>query len=1010
VLLSCPWCGWESTSIDDLNEHLWERHTDDVPLGDDTPDQNSFVECTGCDVPIRNDTLVYHIPCFEDQIITAGSIRWIHNDELFLCPICGAPESSESEFNSHIKSTHSIGEQYNLIVDPETDECVGCGQSRSDGSTESHAVHYLDQHPVFSKDSPGNDVSCPVQGCGTTSGSLGTLPYHLWSTHFDESSSIDKDGVCPGCGETLSISDVIDHLQCFDSISGPGLLSYYTISFDLTECFLCEFSTYNRGKLEIHIRDEHIPSILEYGCCPGCGEEVQHLNRSELVEHYLCFAEITGENIPLRSKDTDLICPDCQKAINTRSQLIQHTASEHIDKVFPDTSCSWCDERIQIEDDIGHISCIWDALTEKRYSQDSNENNNDYSGRESTLATIAPPAVSGSVAEIVHTAHNPLDSSEETEHYQDLNQFLEFEREAAREESWKQFENNTASGLAYQNQAIPELMSISKQHHPDYEHQYVFEHLVPDHVQHPNNLVEEYGIYPRSEVILDANVKTDILPEEFVVSFINDQTIGVALKSDRDYNMEKLDHELQNLDSGHNEVTYDIYHLLNPTPYDRQQDAINKSKRNSRINSIISGDADLKISDVDIASIIDPELNPPQQQAVNQALGAKDLACIHGPPGTGKTRTLTAIIKAAVARGDTVLAVAHSNQAVDNLIVGTSTVDAPDKDSLHYAAKEGIFDIARIGRHSSNNVMQEYHMNTKPSNAEVVAGTMSAAAEVSADFDWVVVDEATQASQPATLMPLLKGSQIILAGDHKQLPPFASSEDAKREEMHISLFEHILKVYGEELAERLLTQYRMNETIAEYPSQQFYNNTLTHGNINRNWTIGDLEPLLAVHTEGNEQTDPDTKSKYNPDEAKIVAEQTEMLLESGIAPEDIGIITPYTAQIGTIASELHNIDIENPRRIDIDTVDSFQGGERTAIIVSFVRSNSRNTAGFLEFPEEGPRRLNVAITRAQKRLTIIGDFETLGTVADHRDDADSCAELYETLREYCAEKASYLEN
>lgn len=1008
MLLTCPWCGWESTSIANLNEHLWESHTDDIPLRDDTPDQNSFVECTACDVPVRNNTLVYHIPCFEDQIISADSLRWIHNDELILCPICGAAKSSESKFESHIKSTHSAGERYNFIVDPETDECVGCDQPRSDGSTESHAVHYLDQHPAFSRDSSGNDVSCPVQGCGTTSSSLETLAYHLWSTHFDESSSINKDGVCPGCGETVSISDVIEHLQCFDSINGPGLLDYYTISFDLTECFLCEFSTYNRGKLEMHIRDQHIPSILEDGCCPRCGEEAQHLDRSELVNHYLCFAEITGENIPIKSKDIDLICPDCQKTISTRSRLIQHTAGEHVDKIFPETSCSWCDEPIQIENDIGHISCIWDALTENGHSQSSNENNNDHSKRRSTLSTITPPAVSGSVAEMVHTADNPLDLSEKTEYYQDLNQFLESEREAAREEAWKQFENNTASKLAYQNQAIPDLMSISKQYHPDYEHQYVFEHLVPDHVQYPNNLIEEYGIYPSSEVILDANVKTDVLPEEFVVSFINDQTIGVALKGNRDYDIGELDHELQNLDSSHNEVTYDIYHLLNPTPYDRQQDAINRSKRDSHINSIISGDVDLKISDVDIASIIDPELNMPQQQAVNQALGAKDLACIHGPPGTGKTRTLTAIVKAAVARGDTVLAVAHSNQAVDNLIVGTSTVDAADEDSLHYAAKEGIFDIARVGQHSSNNVMQKYHMNTKPSNAEVVAGTMSAAAKISADFDWVVVDEATQASQPATLIPLLKGSQIILAGDHKQLPPFTSSEDAKREEMHISLFEHILKVYGNELAERLLTQYRMNETIAEYPNHHFYNNRLTHGDINRNWTIGDLEPLLAVHTEGGEQTDRNTKSKYNPDEAKIVAEQTEMLLKSGTAPEDIGIITPYTAQVGTIESELDTTNIENPRRIDIDTVDSFQGGERTAIIVSFVRSNSCNTAGFLEFPEEGPRRLNVAITRAQKRLTIIGDFETLCTVADHRDDADSCAELYEALREYCIKKASYM--
>lgn len=1008
MLLSCSWCGGESTSIDDLNEHLWDNHAEDLPLDSIIQDQDPIVECPGCDVPICRGTLVYHIPCFEDQIISSDSVKWLHGEELFLCPICGEPENSESEFKSHIQSSHSIGEQYNLVVDPETDQCVGCGQSRTEGSSKSHAIHYLDQHPVFSEDPLGNDITCPIQDCNTTSGSLGTLPYHLWSAHFDESGSIDKDGVCPGCGDRISLSDVITHLQCLDSVSGPGLLSYYTISFDLTECFLCEFSTYNRGKVEIHVKNEHIPEILEDGCCPGCGEEINEADRSELVDHYLCFAHTVGENIPIRSRDTDLTCPDCETTINTRGQLIQHIASEHIDNIFPNTSCSWCGDRIQIKNNLGHTSCIWGALTRAEHPRDSNRHHDD-SEKMSNLATITPPAVLDNTPELTYTANKPLDSTEETEYYQELDQFLEFEREAAREEAWRRFEHNTASGLAYQNQAIPELMSIGKQHHPGYEHQYVFEHFVPDYVQHPNNLVDEYGIYPGSEVIVDVNVETEELPEEFVVTFVDDQTIGVALKSDRDYNLGKLNQELRNLDSGHNDVIYDVYHLLNPTPYDRQQDAINKARRNSRVNGIINGSSDLKISDVDVAPLIDPALNPPQQRAVNQALGAKNIACIHGPPGTGKTRTLTAIIKAVVARGDTVLAVAHSNQAVDNLIVGTSTVDEADQDSLHYAAKKDVFEIARIGQRSTNNVIQEYHMNTQPSNAEVVAGTMSAAAEVSASFDWVVVDEATQASQPATLIPLLKGDQIILAGDHKQLPPFASSEDAKREEMHISLFEHVLKVYGEEFAERLLTQYRMNKTIAEYPSHQFYNDTLTHGELNQDWTIGDLEPLVAIHTEGNEQTDSKTKSKYNPDEAKIAAKQVEILLEAGTAPEDIGIITPYTAQIGTIASELHNIDIENPGKIDIDTVDSFQGGERTAIIVSFVRSNNRNTAGFLEFPKEGPRRLNVAITRAQKRLTIIGDFDTLGAVADHREDVDSCADLYKSLREYCIGTASYQE-
>lgn len=1009
VLLSCPQCEEKTSSIDNLNEHLWSSHTNERPLDEIDKHKNTLIECPGCDIPIRQSTLIYHIPCFKDWDMTPESINWFHGDALFLCPICGEKSDQESEFKAHIQSAHSPSEQYDLIVDPKTDQCIGCGQSRTSGSAKSHAVHYLDQHPVFSDDPPGNEVSCPIQGCNASSTSLGTLPYHLWSVHFDQSDSIDDCAVCPGCRENIEISDVTTHLQCLDLITGPGILNYYTISFDLTECFLCEFSTYNRGKLEIHIKNEHTPSILNDGCCPGCGEPIDNSDRSELVNHYLCFADTVEETIPIRSKDTDLVCPDCEETINSRDQLIRHTAEKHINKIFPDTTCSWCAENSHIGDHLDHTKCICDAVTGKKHPINVGEINDDSQGQNSNLATITPPAVSEHATESTYTADSPLDSTEEEEYYQDINQFLEFEREAAREEAWERFKNNTASALTYQNQAVPELISLGKRHHPEYDNQYVFEHIVPDYVQNPNNLVEEYGIYPRSEVIVDVNAETEELPEEFLVSFIDDQTIGIALKDDIDYNMKKLNNELQNLSSGNSDVLYEVYHLLNPTPYERQQDAINKSRRNVRVNSIITGDTKLKTNNVDVASIIDPDLNISQQQAINQSLGAKDLACIHGPPGTGKTRTLTAIIKAAVARGDTVLAVAHSNQAVDNLVVGSSTINEPDVDSLHYAAKKDAFDIARIGQNSSNNVIQKYHSNTKASGAEVVAGTMSAAAEVAADFDWVVVDEATQASQPATLISLLKGDRIVLAGDHKQLPPFASSEDAKREDMHISLFEHVLEIYGEEFAERLVTQYRMNKTIAEYPSHHFYNDTLTHGEINKEWTIRNLEPLLAIHTEGHERVDTDSKSKYNPDEAKTVAEQAEVLIEEGVSAEDIGVITPYTAQIGTIASELHNVDIEEPKKIDIDTIDSFQGGERTAIIVSFVRSNNSNTAGFLEFPKEGPRRLNVAITRAKKRLILVGDFDTLGTVAEHRDATDSCAELYAALHEYCMEYSSYQE-
>ncbi|MFD1572196.1 AAA domain-containing protein [Halorubrum laminariae] len=598
-----------------------------------------------------------------------------------------------------------------------------------------------------------------------------------------------------------------------------------------------------------------------------------------------------------------------------------------------------------------------------------------------------------------HTAVESLSADERDDYYQGLQDFIELEREATRQEGWERYQTQATEKLAQNQQAIPEVMSIGKQHHPEYDNQYVYEQVVPDYVTHPKNLVDQFGIYPGSEVIIDVDRETDALPTEAIVTFVDEQTIGIGLKTDYDYH-HKVNKELSQLDSSQEIPAYSIYQLLNPTTYDRETEAVNKAQRSDLIDEIITGEREIIERQANVAALVDPSLNAPQQRAVNRALGTSGISCIHGPPGTGKTRTLTALIKAAVAKGDHVLAVAHSNQAVDNLIVGTSDIDNPDEKSLHFAAKQDDFSIARIGQNSRNNVIQKYHGDIRPDDAQVVAGTMSACADLSRTFDWVVVDEATQAAQPATLISLLRGDNIVLAGDHRQLPPFASSEDAKLEEMHVSLFEHILDRYGRKFAERLLTQYRMNKDIAQFPSEQFYEGSLNHGNINKDWSILGMDPLSGIHVEGSEQTDRSSKSKYNIIEAQIVAEQAELLLNKGLSHDEIGIITSYSAQIGKIAGELHNQDIENPNRIEVDTIDSFQGSERKAIIVSFVRSNDRNNAGFLEFPDEGPRRLNVALTRAQKRLVLVGDFDTLGNVADHLDASTSCAQVYDDLRNY----------
>jgi superfamily I DNA and/or RNA helicase len=313
--------------------------------------------------------------------------------------------------------------------------------------------------------------------------------------------------------------------------------------------------------------------------------------------------------------------------------------------------------------------------------------------------------------------------------------------------------------------------------------------------------------------------------------------------------------------------------------------------------------------------------------------------------------------------------------------------------------------MARVGHHSEDPVVQQYYQSVDPARADIVGATTSAAAELDVDeFDLVIVDEATQADQPATFIPLLRGEKLVLAGDHKQLPPFCSDETAREEDMHISLFEHFQRVYGEQVSTRLIRQYRMHEDIAAFPSAQFYDGQLEHGDDNRRWQINDLKPMVGHHIQSTEQIRDETKSRYNPDEAELVAQQARLLQMHGVDSSDIGIITAYSAQISEIADALRNEDIEDPDRIEIDTIDSFQGAEREAIIVSFVRSNEAHASGFLAFPDEGKRRLNVALTRAKKRLVVIGDFGTLGATSEHRTEDESCAHIYRALYDHLRDR------
>jgi superfamily I DNA and/or RNA helicase len=369
---------------------------------------------------------------------------------------------------------------------------------------------------------------------------------------------------------------------------------------------------------------------------------------------------------------------------------------------------------------------------------------------------------------------------------------------------------------------------------------------------------------------------------------------------------------------------------------------------------------------------------------------------------------LTAYVQHAVQKGQRVLVTAHSNAAVDNLLVGDSTTEEPEEGTLHQLAQADGSDlkIKRVGDHSSNDVVLENyctnHNQMRGRQRNVIAATTSGASDFSTDeFDVAVVDEATQADKASTSIVLNCAQKLVLAGDHKQLPPYSATDNEDDRETVISLFEYLLDRYGRNLPILLRKQYRMNDVIAQFPNKAFYDGKLETAEQNRDWQIGRLSPLAGVHTTGGEQQSAGTHSYQNQNEAEIVAEEVEYLInESNLSPENIGIISGYNAQIGMIKKRLKKLNDVPTNDITVDTVDSFQGGEREVIIVSFVRSNSRNNSGFLEELGVGERRLNVAITRARKRLVLIGDWDTLGTIADHRGAETSCAPVYAKLEDY----------
>ncbi len=465
----------------------------------------------------------------------------------------------------------------------------------------------------------------------------------------------------------------------------------------------------------------------------------------------------------------------------------------------------------------------------------------------------------------------------------------------------------------------------------------------------------------------------------------------------------------------------------------RQKSALNqaiqaKDGRLNELKQILCGTLEPSLEEV--PSIDLPALNEPQRKAVQLTLQCKDIALIHGPPGTGKTFTVARSIARAVERGESVLATAPSNMACDNLVeqlvaLQLNVIRLGHPARISKALMEHSLDV-RLENHEDAKLAKKLikeawalrkqasrFTRAKPlpgeraqkraearrmlwdarklmdraaerllDQADVLCATTSVDAAILKErsFDLVVIDEAAQCTEPNAWVPLRYGHRLLLAGDHQQLPPTIISTEASQEGLQISLFERLIELLGPEVQQRLSVQYRMHQDIMGFSSEVFYEGTLqAHESVQAHLLpdLPDVETTALteraaefIDTAGasyEETQEPGGESRLNEQEAQLAAHKVNALLSAGVRAEQIGVIAPYSAQVRELTRRLPEVEVRS--------IDGFQGREKEVIVISLVRSNPDAQVGFLA----DTRRMNVALTRARRKLIVIGDSATLSS-------------------------------
>lgn len=431
-------------------------------------------------------------------------------------------------------------------------------------------------------------------------------------------------------------------------------------------------------------------------------------------------------------------------------------------------------------------------------------------------------------------------------------------------------------------------------------------------------------------------------------------------------------------------------------------------------------------AELSFAPISFPWLNRAQQEAVNKVLRAKDVAIVHGPPGTGKTTTLVEAIYETLRRESQVLVCAQSNMAVDwiserlvdrgisVLRIGNPTKvndkmlsftyerrfeahpDYPQLWSIRQAIRKLRQERKRrdngwhqkMDRLKSRAVELELRINSQLfGEAKVIASTLTGSAShllSGQKFGTLFIDEAAQALEAACWIAIRRASRVVLAGDHCQLPPTVKSIAALKGGLGTTLMERIV-ARKPSVVTLLTVQYRMNEQIMRFSSNWFYDGRVESAPEVKYRGILDYDnPITWIDTsesDAKEEFVGESFGRINKTEAELTLEALKNYFtkigRQRIADEhiDVGVISPYRAQVQLLRRMVRKAEFFKPYRgcITVNTVDGFQGQERDIIVISLVRSNDDGQIGFLS----DLRRMNVAITRARMKLIIVGSVQTM---------------------------------